>query len=206
MSINIKNNYGPNIEVNEGGVVNLYQDKNGSRHHVHAEEAEIVESLENDNDEPQQENPISLKPQPTGDSFVERTKAIMRKAATMNGQTIESRAKGHKGSYTYNINSDAFCKAMDALLNDHSEKLSEFLGGDLYNTQVTKVCFFIGQVIRMNIINAPSLQIADMIFAFDDYYSNKSTVKSKLSDYNSTTQDQRLLMGIFQGLLKRYIA
>lgn len=43
MGFNIKNNYGPNIEVNEGGVVNLHQDKGGLWHAVDAEEAEIVE-------------------------------------------------------------------------------------------------------------------------------------------------------------------
>ena len=42
MGFNIKNNYGPNIEVNEGGVVNLNQDKNG-HWTTEVEEAQIVE-------------------------------------------------------------------------------------------------------------------------------------------------------------------
>ncbi len=43
MGFNIKNNWGPNIEVNEGGKVTLVQGKNGMWHTVDAEEAEIVE-------------------------------------------------------------------------------------------------------------------------------------------------------------------
>ena len=50
MGFNIKNNYGPNIEVNAGGKVTLMQDKSGLWHTVDAEEAnaeaaEIVEEV-----------------------------------------------------------------------------------------------------------------------------------------------------------------
>lgn len=43
MGFNIKNNYGPNIEVNAGGKVTLVQDKNGLWHTEDAEEAEYEE-------------------------------------------------------------------------------------------------------------------------------------------------------------------
>ena len=42
MGFNIKNNYGPNIEVNDGGVVNLHQDSSG-HWTTDVEEAQIVE-------------------------------------------------------------------------------------------------------------------------------------------------------------------
>ena len=45
MGFNIKNNYGPNIEVNAGGKVTLVQDKSGLWHTVDAEEAEVVEEI-----------------------------------------------------------------------------------------------------------------------------------------------------------------
>lgn len=141
------------------------------------------------------------KPQPSGETFAKRTKAIMQKAATKNGQRIESRAKGHVGSYTYYINADAFCRAMDVLEKDHADQLSEFLGGDLNNTQVTKVCFFIGHVVRMNMINDSNLQITDLLFAFEDFYPNKLTVRKKLSDCSSTSE-QRLLLNLFLGYMK----
>jgi len=43
MGFNIKNNYGPNIEVNAGGKVTLVQDKSGRWHTTDAEEAEYEE-------------------------------------------------------------------------------------------------------------------------------------------------------------------
>ena len=43
MGFNIKNNYGPNIEVNAGGKVTLTQDKSGLWHTADAEEAEYEE-------------------------------------------------------------------------------------------------------------------------------------------------------------------
>lgn len=46
MGFNIKNNYGPNIEVNAGGKVTLVQDKNGMWHTVDAEEADYEEIKE----------------------------------------------------------------------------------------------------------------------------------------------------------------
>ena len=46
MGFNIKNNYGPNIEVNAGGKVTLVQDKKGMWHTVDAEEADYEEIVE----------------------------------------------------------------------------------------------------------------------------------------------------------------
>ena len=43
MGFNIKNNYGPNIEVNAGGKVTLVQGQNGLWHTEDAEEAEYEE-------------------------------------------------------------------------------------------------------------------------------------------------------------------
>ena len=48
MGFNIKNNYGPNIEVNEGGRLTLVQGRDGMWHTVEAEEAEIVEGVTGD--------------------------------------------------------------------------------------------------------------------------------------------------------------
>ena len=46
MGFNIKNNYGPNIEVNDGGKVTLVQGQNGLWHSVDAEEVEYEEVKE----------------------------------------------------------------------------------------------------------------------------------------------------------------
>lgn len=44
MGFNIKNNYGPNIEVKEGGVVNLHQSMDGKWHTAEGEEAYYEEA------------------------------------------------------------------------------------------------------------------------------------------------------------------
>ena len=45
MGFNIKNNYGPNIEVNAGGKVTLVQDKSGLWHTVDAAGARMFLSV-----------------------------------------------------------------------------------------------------------------------------------------------------------------
>ena len=137
------------------------------------------------------------------ETFADRVKAIVRKAATKNGQRVESNARGHAGAYIYHIDAEAFCKAMDEMVSSYGQDLQAFLGGSLRCVQVTKVCMFIGHVIRMHVINDINLQMADIVFAFEDYYDNLQTVKAKLGD-KKTTSDQNVLLGTFQGLLKKY--
>ena len=136
------------------------------------------------------------------ETFADRVKSIMRKAATKNGERIKTSVKGHPGTYVYNVDVVAFCKAMDELVSAYGQRLKEFLGGTMYCVQVTKVCQFIGQVVRRQIINDAQLQLADMLFAFEDYY-NLSTVKSKLS-IKRCSNDQKVLLGTFEGLLRGY--
>ncbi len=137
------------------------------------------------------------------ESFAERVKAIMRKAATKNGQTIKSNARGHEREYKFYVDADAFCKAMDEMVAIYSGKLREMLGGTLATVQVTKVCAFIGHVIRMQVINDERLQAVDLLFAFEDYYSNLQTVQARLGDRNKS-DDQDVALGTFQGLLKKH--
>lgn len=137
------------------------------------------------------------------DNFINRVKTIMRQVSTKNGQRIVSNARGHEGSYTFNVDANAFCKAIDEMANVYPEKLKELIGGSIATVQVTKVCFFIGNIIRMHVINDENLQMADIQFAFEDYYSNALTVKTKLSD-KTITDDQKVILGTFEGLLKKY--
>ena len=203
MGFNIKNNYGPNIEVKDGGRLTLVQGKNGMWHSADVEEAEYEEIKEEIASEAEVQT-TKVKAAPVvQETFADRVKAIMRKAATKNGQRIETTAKGHAGAYIYNIDAEAFCKAMDEMANSYEQKLKEFLGGSMNCLQVTKVCFFIGHVIRMNVINDTNLQMADIVFAFEDYYDNALTVKAKLGD-KKTTSDQNVFFGTFEGLLKKH--
>ena len=136
-------------------------------------------------------------------SFAERVKAIMRKAATKNGQTIKSNARGHAREYRFYVDAEAFCKAMDEMAAVYPDRLQVMLGGSLATVQVTKVCTFIGHVIRMQEINDERLQAVDLLFAFEDYYSNLQTVQARLGD-GRKTDDQAVVLGTFQGLLKKY--
>ena len=150
------------------------------------------------------EKPVKTVAAPIAqETFADRVKAIMRKAAMKNGQRIETSAKGHAGSYIFHIDAEAFCKAMDDMVNLYEQKLKEFLGGSMNCVQVKRVCFFIGHVIRMHLINATNLQMADIVFAFQGYYDNAQTVKARLSD-KKTTIDQNVFLGTFEGLLKKH--
>lgn len=123
-------------------------------------------------------------------SFTDRVKAIIRKAAEKNGQRIETNTRGWAGTYTLYINDDVFCKAVDKIVRDHKKELKEYLGGKMMNTQVSKVCQFIGYVIRLQIINDANLQLSDLLFAFTNYYKNADTVKNKLSNKKLSAQEE----------------
>ncbi len=144
------------------------------------------------------EKPVQEEP-----TFVRRVKDIVHKAATKNGIIIGKSPKGHAERYRFYIDDAAFCKAVDELERTQSTKLQEFLGGNLQNVQVTKVCLFIGAVVRKNIINDEKLQLKDIAFAFSDYYGNEHTVVSKLSQ-TRLSADEQLLINTFEGLLRRF--
>ena len=57
----------------------------------------------------------------------------------------------------------------------------------------------------MHIINDVDLQTVDMLFAFEDYYENLQTVQAKLGD-KKTSSEQDLILGTFEGLLRKYKA
>ena len=139
------------------------------------------------------------------ETFADRVKAIMRKAAEKNGQRIETSARGNAGAYIYNIDAEAFCKAIDEMVNSYGDGLKEMLGGTMNCVQVTKVCSFIGNVVRMHVINEVDLQTVDMLFAFEDYYDNMQTVQAKLGD-KKTSSEQDVILGTFEGLLHKYKA
>jgi hypothetical protein len=166
--------------------------------------AQVGQKEKRRQEEQQEQRPETCCAAPA-ESFVERVKAIMRKAATKNGETMKSNARGYEREYKFYVNADAFCKAIDDMVVAYSDKLKEMLGGTLATVQVSKVCFFIGQVVRMHVINDEKLQAVDLLFAFEDYYDNLQTVRAKLGQKN-TTDDQEVVFGTFRGLLKKYIS
>lgn len=77
MGFNIKTNYGPNIEVNAGGVVNLHQRKDGLWQTQDAEEVEYEEVAEDDTLQPASVDAKELPAEANdGCGFVADAKAI----------------------------------------------------------------------------------------------------------------------------------
>lgn len=134
-------------------------------------------------------------------SFVDRVKTIVNKAAEKNGSEIKANSRGRAYTYHFNINADRFCKALDRFVKEHENMLLSYLGNDLNNTNVSIVAQFIGRVLDMEIINNRSLQRKDIIFAFKEYYENETTIKNKLSN-KDLDNDQKLLFNSFEGYLK----
>lgn len=134
-------------------------------------------------------------------SFVDRVKTIITKAAEKNGRKIEANSRGRAHTYLYNIDAERFCKALDRFAKEHEAMLMTYLSDDLNNINVGVVAKFIGNVLDKNIINNKSLQRKDIIFAFKGYYDNKTTVKNRLSD-KKLDSNQKLLFSTFEGFLK----
>ncbi|MBR4566767.1 MAG: hypothetical protein IKO17_07470 [Prevotella sp.] len=129
-------------------------------------------------------------PEATDCKFTDRVKAIISKAAEKNGQRMVTGARGHEGSYIFSIDAQAFCEGIDKLVLNHKSELKEYLGGSMRNVQVTRVCHFIGHVVRMHVVNDSKLQLTDMAFAFEDYYKNLDTVRKKLSVKSLSYQEK----------------
>lgn len=149
------------------------------------------------------ENTPPTHPSASSETFFDRVKAIIRLAATKNGQRVESRAKGHVSFYTYYIDADCFCKALDELAQNEPKRLIDYLGGKKDNVQVSKVCFFLGHVLRLKIINDAYLQMKDVLFAFEKYYPNRTTLTGKLSDKDVSPELDDII-GDFKELLKSH--
>lgn len=153
-----------------------------------------------------QTTPVILRPcqPPVQVTFDYMVKSIVCKAATRNGETIKSNAKGHAGTYPFYINADIFCKAMDEMMEKELDLMMEYLNGSPSNLYLNKVCAFIGRTISMCVINDESLQMSDMVFAFEELSTNEKTIKSSLSRTAKTYQFKQL-MNTFEGYLRRHM-
>lgn len=102
MGFNIKNNYGPNIEVNAGGKVTLMQDKSGLWHMVDAEEADFEEVViageEKISDcKTRQDSSVDMNPSPNNKTLsanrqeiFDQLLALTEKGDWVNGITSEN--------------------------------------------------------------------------------------------------------------------
>ena len=102
MGFNIKNNYGPNIEVNAGGKVTLMQEKSGLWHMVDAEEADFEEVViageeKNSDCKTRQDSSVDMNPSPNNKTLsanrqeiFDQLLALTEKGDWVNGVTSEN--------------------------------------------------------------------------------------------------------------------
>ena len=143
---------------------------------------------------------LNSPPEVNDGLFTDRVKAIIRKAAEKNGQRIETIARGHVSAYIFNIDAEVFGEGIDKLVLNHKSELKEYLGGTMRNVQVTRVCHFIGNVVRMHVINDSKLQLTDIAFAFEDCYRNLDTVRKKLSVKSLSYQEKEFFAFVSSSL------
>ena len=186
MGIYINNNYGPNFDVHDGGVVNLFQDKDGRwpTGEKEIQEAEIMEEGEPHNGG---DSPIDL--------IVQRAKDIMKEAEKDNGKEKPITARGNGGTYTYNIEGKAFGKAMDKLLSNYKDCLKDYLedaNADMA-VRIKYVGPFLGAVLDTHLFSPSSLQKIDLEPAFNTYYGEGSSAVTKLNPNKLSKSGYKLI-------------
>lgn len=168
------------------------------------EDEQFVSHLSSDN----QQDEVKTKPtdyvQPKQETFIVRLKYIMRDAAKHNNKTIRKKPRGYQSSYVFYLNAEAFCNALDEFEAKEREYLMHFLEGNIYNVQINKVGYFIGQTINMHIINQQCMQATDIVFAFKKFYDKDSSIRSSLSS-KPKDHDYKLMMLEFEKYLRRQV-
>ena len=134
--------------------------------------------------------------------FIKRVVHIFNKVATHNGQRITTSARGHEGSYTFVVNVEGIEKALNDLLNHHKAKIEDYLKDKQNCESMTVVCPLVGYILNSHTMNSSSLQLSDIAFALEEFYSG-STAVNYLSK-KLKTQEAEVLFNTLLGLLKRY--
>ena len=153
---------------------------------------------------PQAEVKPKVKPDlPPADVFVNRVKAIVKEAATQNGQTIPAKPRGQVGEYVFFVDDERIVKMMDDLRKNHEAKINEFLSGTSKYDGVMTVAPFIGRLLKMEELRARDLQLTDLEFAFAPYYNKPASAVRRLSD-KMNSAEANMLFGLLMGMLKKY--
>lgn len=153
---------------------------------------------------PQAEVKPKVKPDlPPADVFVNRVKAIVKEAATQNGQTIPAKPRGQVGEYVFFVDGERIVKMMDDLRKNHEAKINEFLCSTSKYDGVMTVAPFIGKLLKMEELRARDLQLTDLEFAFAPYYNKPASAVRRLSD-KMDSGEANILLGLLKGMLKKY--
>lgn len=150
------------------------------------------------------EETVRVEPElPPVDRFVNMVKAIMKKAATKNGEKIVTNTRAWQGEYVFFVDGERIAKMMDDLRKNYEEKIKDFLQPYQKCDGVTVVAPFIGKVLDIEELRAQDLQKSDLAFAFTPYYKNGTSAVKRMSD-KMDSEAAKMLLGILQGLLRKY--
>ena len=134
--------------------------------------------------------------------FVTRVVHIFNKVESLNGQRINTSARGHEGSYTFEVNVDGIKKALQDLFKNHKNIIDDYLGDKVDCESMTVVCPVVGFILKSHTMNSSHLQLSDIGFALKEFYG-ESTAVSYLSK-KLRSQEAEVLFNTLLGLLKRY--
>ena len=199
MGFNIKNNYGPNIDVHDGGVVNLRQNKDGLWSTDDAQEAEIVEEAEiieevKDETPATMDRPDDKTEKTPAEVFAERVKEIMLKAEQDNGQRKDNNARSYTTTYTYHVDGKGFGLVMDELLADYEHVINGYLNGATAETAGTikYVCPFIGYILDTHLYSADKMPKNEFKKVLEQVYGKGTSAVAKMSDKNPSNEAEVL--------------
>ena len=138
-------------------------------------------------------------------AFCDQVKDIVKSFAQMNGNVINTNAKGVAGQYVFKVDDQHFCLMMNELRTNYDYYLNDYLEGKNAEgaTQLSLVCPFIGYALSLNIINTPHLQKTDLEPVLQQYYPGKKSIITKLSARSGLPAEMKLF-SMVESLLEGY--
>ena len=153
------------------------------------------------------ESKVKVKPDlPPADVFVNRVKAIVLEMAKKNGETIPAKPRGQAAEYVFFVDGQRLAKMMDDLRKNHENKINEFISRHFKSNKydgVMTVAPFIGGLLELEEIKARGLQLTDLEFAFEPFYSSASSAVRRLSA-KLESDEAKVLYGLLIGFQKRH--
>ena len=168
MGFNIKNNYGPNIEVNDGGKVTLVQGKDGMWHTADAEDAEYEEVVEVSQPDKEQSLSKEIRLSASRHTILDQLLVLVDKGEWVRGITSEN----------LKVMIRTVLGLGETSLQDEEIEKSETLWKLLENGRGERVKivwqnligYFVDRKLLLSTIGAPALN--KMFFGDDKGYTN----------------------------------
>ena len=130
--------------------------------------------------------------------FVERVKHIMLKAEEDNGLQKPLTARGHKGTYIYNVDGKGFCKVMDVLQQDYEKTIIAYLEGATAEQaeSIKYVAPFIGCVLDTHLYSEAQMPKNAFKEVFETVYGKDTSATTKMSNTKPSKEAERLFEAV----------